>query len=162
MRYFVDFFCYGFKVPREPFWRGGLSMNFGRIIFAGIGGFAVYFLLGGLLFGLLPAMRNEFSKYPAVYRNQQGQMSAMPFGMIAMLVSMFVLAVLYAMLYQPGSGLAEGARFGALIGVFAICAFVVHNYVNLNIGLRITVQQAVAYFVEWVATGVVIGLIYRP
>lgn len=40
----------------------------------------------------------------------------MPFGMIAMFVAMLVLAVIYALLYQGGSGLAEGARFGALIG----------------------------------------------
>jgi hypothetical protein len=46
--------------------------------------------------------------------------------------------------------------------VFAVCAFVVHNYVNLNIGLKLTCEQAAAYFVEWVATGIVIGLIYRP
>jgi hypothetical protein len=38
----------------------------------------------------------------------------------------------------------------------------VHNYVNLNIGLTLTLQQAVAYFVKWVVTGIVIGLIYRP
>ena len=55
----------------------------------------------------------------------------------------------------------EGARFGALIGVFAICAFVIHNYVNLNIGLALTVGQAIAYFVEWTVAGLVIGLIYR-
>jgi hypothetical protein len=38
----------------------------------------------------------------------------------------------------------------------------VHNYVNLNIGLKLTVQQAVAYFIEWLVVGIVLGLIYRP
>jgi len=56
----------------------------------------------------------------------------------------------------------EGARFGALIGLFAIGSFVVHNYVNLQIGLKLTVQQGMAYLAEWVIVGVVIGLIYRP
>jgi uncharacterized membrane protein len=79
-----------------------------------------------------------------------------------MFIAMIVLAVMYAMLYDGGSGVAEGARFGALIGVFAISAFVEHNYVNLNIGLKLTLQQSVAYFAEWVITGIVIGLIYRP
>ena len=37
-----------------------------------------------------------------------------------------------------------------------------HNYVNLNIGLTGTLQQAVAYFLEWLVVGIVIGLIYRP
>lgn len=38
----------------------------------------------------------------------------------------------------------------------------VHNYVNLNIGLRLTIQQSVAYFIEWVVAGIAIGLLYRP
>jgi hypothetical protein len=141
-------------------------MNFLRIALAAVGAFVAYFILGGLAFGLLPSLKTEFLKYPAVYRSQQGQMSHMPGGMAAMFVSILALAVIYAMLYQGGTGLAEGARlgaiYGALIGVFAVGSFVVHNYVNLNIGLKLTVQQAAAYFVEWTVTGVVIGLIYRP
>jgi hypothetical protein len=137
-------------------------MNFTRIALAGLGGFVIYFVLGSLSFVVAPSLRTEFLKYPAVYRSQDAMKSVMPVGMAAMLVAMLVLAVIYAMLYQGGSGLAEGARFGALIGVFAICSFVVHNYVNLNIGLTLTLQQSVAYFVEWLATGIVIGLIYRP
>jgi hypothetical protein len=38
----------------------------------------------------------------------------------------------------------------------------VHNYVNLNIGSKLTLEQSIAYFVEWVVTGIVVGLIYRP
>jgi hypothetical protein len=66
------------------------------------------------------------------------------------------------MLCRPGSGFARGAHFGALIGVFALCAFVIHNYVNLNIGLTLTLQQSLAYFLEWLVVGIVIGLVYRP
>ena len=64
--------------------------------------------------------------------------------------------------YRGGSPLAAGAKFGTLIGLFAICAFVIHNYVNLNIGLRLTIGQAIAYFIEWVVVGIVIGAVYRP
>jgi hypothetical protein len=39
---------------------------------------------------------------------------------------------------------------------------VVHNYVNLNIGLNLMLQQAAGYFVEWTVTGIAIGIIYRP
>jgi hypothetical protein len=141
-------------------------MNIVRIALASLGGFVAYFVLGGLSFALIPSLKDEFLKYPAIYRSQEGQMSHMAVGMPAMFLSMVALVVIYAMLYQGGSSVGEGAGlgaiFGALIGVFAICAFVVHNYVNLNIGLTLTIQQAVAYFVEWVITGVVIGLIYRP
>jgi uncharacterized membrane protein len=66
------------------------------------------------------------------------------------------------MIHPGGSGIAEGARFGVLIGIFVVCAFVLHNYVNLNIGLKLALGQAVAYFVQWAIIGIVIGLIYKP
>ena len=137
-------------------------MNYARIALAAVCAFLAYFVIGGLSFALMPSLRNEFPKYPAVYRSQEAMKSVMPGGMAAMFVAMVVLAVIYAMLYHGGSGLAEGARFGALIGVFAICSFVIHNYVNLNIGVKLTFQQSVAYFIEWLVVGMVIGLIYRP
>ena len=136
-------------------------MNYTRIFLAALAAFVVYFALGGLWFAI-PAFRAEFSSYPAVYRSQDAMKSVMPGGMAAMFLSMVVMAVLYAMVYRGGSGLAEGARFGALIGLFSICAFVLHNYVNLNIGFRLTALQSITYMVVWVITGVVIGLIYRP
>jgi hypothetical protein len=147
-------------MPRA-IWKGA-QMNFARIAFASLGAFVAYFVFGGLAFVLIPSLKTEFLKYPAVYRNQQGQMSNFPLGMIAIYLATVVLAVMYAMLYRGGSGLAEGARFGALIGVFVIFAFVIHNYVNLNIGWKLTLEQAVAYFIEWFVVGIVIGLIYRP
>ena len=143
-----------------------MPVNISRVALAGLGGFVAYFLIGGLVFALMPSLKTEFMKYPAVYRSQQGQMSHMPGGMAAMFVSIVALAAIYAMLYQGGSSIGEGARlgviFGALIGVFAVGSFVMHNYVNLNIGLNLALQQAVVYFIEWTVTGLVIGLIYRP
>src|ERR1700691_687609 len=126
--------------------RKGSLMNFTRIVLAALGAFVAYFVLGGLSFVLIPSLKTEFLKYPLVYRSQDSMKSVIPVGMAAMLVAMVAmvaLAVIYAMLYRGGSGVAEGARFGALIGVFAICAFVIHNYVNLNIGAALTAQQSV-------------------
>ena len=136
-------------------------MNYSRLLLAAFCAFVAYFAIGALTF-TAPVMKNEFMKYPAVYRSQEGIKRVMPAGMAAMFVAMVVLAVLYAMLYRGGSGAFEGLRFGSLIGVFAVCSFVIHNYVNLNIGLKLTIQQSVAYFVEWTVVGLVIGLLYRP
>jgi hypothetical protein len=137
-------------------------MNLTRVVLAGLGGFVAYFAFGGLAFVLLPSMKTEFLKYPAVYRDQEGIKNTMPMGMAAMLLAIFALAVLYAMAYRGGPGAVEGAKFGVLIGVFVFGAFVIHNYVNLNIGLKLTLIQSVAYFFEWLVTCIVIGLIYRP
>jgi len=137
-------------------------MNTMGVVLAALGAFVAYFVVGGVMFVSMPGLKKEFMKYPAVYREHEGQMKHMPAAMAATLVAIVVLAVLYAMIYHGGSGVVEGARFGALIGVFAIGTFTVHNYVNLNIGWKLTVEQSVAYFIQWVVVGIVIGLIYRP
>ena len=137
-------------------------MNILRIFLAALGAIVAYMAVGFAMFALVPSLITESRKYPGVYRDKEGQMSHMPVGMAAMFLSMVVLAVLYAFAYQGGSGLAEGARFGALIGLFAIGSFVLHNFVNLKIGLKLTLQQSAAYFIEWLVVGLVIGLIYRP
>jgi hypothetical protein len=137
------------------------SLNYGRVLLAATGGFVAYFAFGFLVFGALPLLREEYAKYPAVYRNQDGIKRVMPIGMAAMFVAIITLAGLYGMSYQRGYGPLDGARFGALIGVFAVCSFVLHNHVNLNIGWALTWKQAIAYFVEWTIVGTVIGWIYK-
>src|SRR5437762_10175261 len=98
-------------------------MNYSRIALAALGATVAYFVVGGILFGALPSLRKEFMKYPAVYRTQDDMKRVMPMGMISILVAIFVVAVLYAMAYPAGGGVLDGARFGALIGVFAVCGF---------------------------------------
>jgi hypothetical protein len=137
-------------------------MNYLRIVLASVAAFVAYMGIGGVMFFSMPFLKDEFLKYPAVYRSHEGQMSHLPAGMAGLLLSMFVLAVLYARLYKGGSGLVEGASFGALIGIFVVGSFVLHNYGNLNIGLRLTLISGIAYFIEWTLVGIVIGLIYRP
>ena len=56
-------------------------MNILRLILATAGGFLAYFIIGGLLFGLIPSLKSEFLKYPDVYRPLEGQMNHMPVGM---------------------------------------------------------------------------------
>ena len=105
---------------------------------------------------------NEGHKYPAVFRPKEEMMTVMPIGLVATFISILVVAIIFAMIHQGGSGTTEGARFGVLIGIFVVCAFVLHNYVNLNIGLKLALGQAAAYFVQWTIIGIVIGLIYKP
>ena len=84
------------------------------------------------------------------------------YGTVAILISIVVVAVLYAKIYPAGGDIASGVYLGALIGIFSVCTFVIHNYVNLNIGLRLTLYQSIAYFIQWVIVGAAIGLIYKP
>jgi len=137
-------------------------MNYSSLGLAALGGTVASFAFGFLVFWLVPGLINESHKYPAVFRPKEEMMKVMPIGLGATFLSILVVAIIFAMNHQGGSGTTEGARFGVLIGVFVVCAFVLHNYVNLNIGLKLALGQAVAYFVQWTIIGIVIGLIYKP
>lgn len=137
-------------------------MNYLSLALAALGGTVASFAVGLMMFWLVPGLINEAHKYPAVFRPKEEMNKVMPVGLVATFMSILVAAIVFAMIHQGGSGIAEGARFGALVGIFVVCAFVLHNYVNLNIGLKLALGQAAAYFVQWTIIGIVIGLIYKP
>ena len=137
-------------------------MNYSRLALAALGGTVASFAFGFLVLWLAPALIKEGHKYPAVFRPKEEMMTVMPIGIGATFIAILVAAIIFAMIHQGGSGTMEGARFGVLIGIFVVCAFVLHNYVNLNIGLRLALGQAAAYFLQWIITGIVVGLIYKP
>jgi hypothetical protein len=136
-------------------------MNYTSLGLAALGGTVASFAFGFLVFWLVPALINEGHKYPAVFRPREEMNTVMPIGLAATFISILVVALIFAMIHQGGSGTTKGARLGVLIGIFAVCA-VLHNYVNLNIGLKLALGQAVAYFAQWTIIGIVIGLIYKP
>jgi len=137
-------------------------VNYARIALASLGAMAAYFVYGFAMFAALPTMKTEFMKYPNVYRPKDELMKVMPYGMIAIFVAIVVVAVLYAKIYTAAGGIVPGLCLGALIGLFSVCTFAIHNYINLNIGLTLTIYQSVAYFIQWVIVGATIGLIYKP
>jgi hypothetical protein len=137
-------------------------MNYVSLGLAALGGTVASFAFGFVVFWLAPGLIKEGHKYPAVFRPKEEMMKVMPVGLAGTFLSILVLAILFAMNHPAGSGATEGARFGVLIGIFVVCGFVMHNYVNLNIGVKLAVGQAMAYFVQWTIIGIVIGLIYKP
>ena len=136
-------------------------MNYLRLGLAALGGMVASFAFGFLVLWLVPALLEEAHKYPAVFRSQEEMMTVMPIGIVATFVAILVVAIIFAMIHQGGSGPTEGARLGILIGIFAVCN-VLHNYMNFNIGLKLALGQGAAYFVQWTIVGIVIGLIYKP
>ena len=128
-------------------------MNYSSLALAALGGTVASFAFGFLVFWLVPGLIKEGHKYPAVFRPKEEMMKVMPIGFVATFIAILVAAIIFAMIHQGGSGIMGGARFGALIGIFVVCAFVLHNYVNLNIGLKLALMQAVAYFVQWTIIG---------
>ncbi|WP_348261315.1 hypothetical protein P8935_16090 [Telmatobacter sp. DSM 110680] len=138
------------------------AMNYTHIALASFGAVVAYFVYGFVMFAAWPSMKTEFKKYPNVYRPEDKMMKVMPFGMVAILVGIVIVVILYAEIYPTGGGIVPGATVGALMGVYTVCIFVIHNFVNLNIGVKLTIYQGIAYFIQWVIVGSAIGLIYKP
>ena len=135
-------------------------MNFTRIAPAALAALVSYFIVGGIFFAA-PAMRAEFAKYPAIYRTGEAINSLMAIGMLGILLAIGAAAAIFARMHPTGAGLDAGLKFGALLALFQLGSLVLHNYMNLNIGWRLSALQGIAYSAEWIVVGVVISLVYR-
>lgn len=135
-------------------------MNYRRIVLAAVAAIVADLIYGFLVYGMLIAQ--QYDPYPAVYRSSIVVRTYMPLGFAGLFIAMLVIAAIYANGYKGGSGLAEGFRFGLLVGIFVQFAFVGTNYVTLNIGRTLALYQAAAALGEWIMVGIVIGLVYKP
>ena len=135
-------------------------MSYSRIVLAGVAGVVAFYIHGFIVFGKLIA--NDYNPYLAVYRTSDTVIHYMPIGFLCTLIGTVVLALIYAKGYEGGRGIVEGLRFGLLIGLFVAMVCVGENYVTLNIGGKLALEQAVGTLTGWTVVGVVIGLIYKP
>jgi hypothetical protein len=135
-------------------------LNYSRIVVASVAGLFVYYIYGFVVEGLL--IRDHFKPYASLYRSAETVMGYMPIGMVTTFIAVLIASFVYAKGYEGGHGAAEGGRFGLLIGLFVACVFVGANYVTLNIGRRLAIELAVSNLLQWMATFVVVGIIYRP
>jgi hypothetical protein len=135
-------------------------MNYGRLALAAVVAWIVDFAYGYVVFGVMLA--NQFAAYPAVYRPMDAVMGQLPLLAVGSLVGMFVLAYIYAKGYEGGSGVAEGVRFGILVGLFLVTYVGVGNYVMMNVGRRFAAVTSLAGLVEFIIDGAVLGALYKP
>jgi Protein of unknown function (DUF1761) len=135
-------------------------MNYARLALAAVAATLFDAVYGFLVYGMLLA--HEFERYPGVYRSNDAGQAFLPLMFGGLLIAIVAVAIVYAKGYEGGSGVAEGARFGLLLGLFVVFAFAGVNYATLNIGRKLTVMVAAAGFIEWLGIGTVIGLVYKP
>ena len=135
-------------------------MNITRIALSSVAALVAYFIVGGIFFAI-PAMGTEFAKYPGVFRSGEAVNSVMLVGVLGLLIAMAAAAVIFARMYPDGAGIEAGFKFGLLLAVFILGSFVIHSYMLLNIGPRLSILQGLAYAAEWIVVGIVISLVYR-
>ncbi|HJZ76798.1 MAG TPA: hypothetical protein VKE51_33915 [Vicinamibacterales bacterium] len=135
-------------------------MNYRRLVLAAVAATVVDSIYGYLVYGVLLA--NAFARFPGVYRTGEAGAAYLPGMFVGLLVGLLVAAYIYAKGYEGGNGIAEGARFGLLLGVFVAAAFVGVNYATLNIDRQHAIAMAGAALVEWTLIGTAIGAVYKP
>ena len=135
-------------------------MNYPRVALAALAATVVDAVVGYVVYGVLLA--GSFASYPAVYRSADAGATYLPGMFAGIFVGLLAASYIYAKGYEGGVGVAEGLRFGILLGVFVATIFAGVNYATLNIGLGHSAVLAVAALVEWTVLGTVIGLVYKP
>ncbi|MBI2513379.1 MAG: DUF1761 domain-containing protein [Opitutae bacterium] len=85
-----------------------------------------------------------------------------PLGLLSMLIQGVVLALLYPRWYRGGSPLAEGVKFGLLLGLFLFSVSTLANAAKIEVtGLgRFVGVQAIFHFLQFALAGAAIGLVF--
>jgi len=135
-------------------------MNYPRIVIAAIAATVVDAVYGFVVWGQV--LSAEFARYPAVYRAGADQTAYLPLMFVGILVGMLFAAWIYAKGYEGGSGLLEGVRFGAVMGLLIGAYMAGVNYGIMRIGKRMALTYGVGWLGEWLLVGLAIGLVYKP
>src|SRR4030095_1134728 len=134
-------------------------MNCGRIVMAAGNATIVDAIYGFIVYGNL--LTSQFAQYPGVFRPADVQTAFMPYLFLGTFIAILAAAFIYAKGYEGGSGVVEGARCGAALGVFAIGYAVIVAYATTNVGWWVTGLMAPAALGEWIINGIIIGLVYK-
>jgi hypothetical protein len=135
-------------------------MNYPRIVIAAIAATVVDAVYGFVVWGQV--LSAEFGRYPEIYRAAADQTPYLPLMFFGILVGMLFAAWIYAKGYEGGSGLLEGVRFGAVMGLLIGAYMAGVNYGIMRIGKRMALTYGAGWLGEWLLVGLAIGLVYRP
>src|SRR5258707_3899201 len=122
-------------------------MNYAGFVHAAVAATVFDACYGFLVYGMLLAP--EFAKYPGVYRSNEAGQPFLPLMFGGLFIAIVAAVIIYAKGYEGGSGVAEGLRFGLLLGVFVVFAFVGVNYAVLIINRKLAVMTPAPRFVGW-------------
>ncbi len=136
-------------------------MNVKQWFLAGVAAFAAVFVLDFIVHGnLLIGLYNETA---SVWRPQEAARKLMPLMTLGQFLFALALAWFYTKGYEPGkSGVGQGLRFGLYAGIFLVAEKSFVWYVVLPVPFILNLAWLGSAFVDCLAAGLLVGLIYRP
>ena len=133
-------------------------MNIKRLAIAII---VIYFVSYGLAMLYSEVIfADQFDAYNAIMRPEA---QSGPY-MAAMLFGYLVMTCLFCYIFTKGyenKGLAEGARYGLLMGL--LLASVEWNYgISLPLPMTVVVLNTILALIIWIVAGLILAAIYKP
>jgi hypothetical protein len=136
-------------------------MNLKRWILSGVAAFAVIFVLDMIVHGKL--LMGLYEQTESVWRPKADANQKMWLMMAGQLLFGLALAWVYTKGYEAGkAGFGQGLRFGLYAGVLVAASQNLVWYVVLPVPLSLALAWLASAFIDCLAAGLVIGLIYRP
>ena len=85
-----------------------------------------------------------------------------PLGMLSMLVQGIVIAYLYPFFYRGGDPIVQGVIFSLIVGlvVYSVMGFAMAAKVDINPISTYLVYNAIFQFIQYLVTGIALGIIY--
>ena len=96
-----------------------------------------------------------------VFRVEEEMMSMMWMMMSSSILYLFLFCYIFTKGYE-GKGVAEGARYGLLMGLFIAIPMTVDNYVVYPVPGNLALHWFLAGVVSYVIAGAIFAAIYKP
>ncbi len=132
-------------------------MNIKRFVYACIAVFVTFQVLDFIIHGIILGPTYESLK--DVWRPD------MMSKMWIMYITSLVLSLLFVYIFTKGyegKGIAEGIRYGIIIGLLMNAVGMFSQYVVYPIPLSLAIQWFVFGMIEFLICGIVVALVYRP
>lgn len=115
-------------------------------------------VLGFLINGVLLAP--SYAAQAHVWRPEAEMNSLMWVFMLTSLVAIFLFCWIFTKGYE-GKGLAEGLRYGALVGTLISVPYAFDSYAVYPLPFTLSVKWLLTGMAYWIALGAVLALVYR-
>ena len=133
-------------------------MNVKRLALASLFVFLFVFLYEWLFHGQL--LMADYTATKALWRSDAEMMGNIGWLALGHAIMAFVFCVIFTKGYE-GRGIAEGVRYGVLIGLLVL-ANVLVRYAVEPIPFSLAMKWFAGGMIELVAAGVIAALVYRP
>lgn len=131
-------------------------MNVKRFVIASIAVFLVFQVLDFIIHGMI--LRPVYESLKDVWRPDM--MSKMWIMYVGSLVLSFLFTYIFIKGYE-NKGIAEGIRYGIIIGLFASIPYGFYEYVMYPLPLSLCLQWFIYGMIEFIICGIIVAAIYK-